>query len=112
VSDNELGPRGERLVVLIDGLDEYALPAGALLGDPLAAFLPHALPRGVSFLCISRPRHRTYRVSKRATADSFRSNTRTALPCSASSGPAAAAHRDQPALLPTEIRVLRGTRCA
>jgi hypothetical protein len=26
-------------------------------GDPLAAFLPHALPRGVSFLCESRPRH-------------------------------------------------------
>jgi len=30
---------------------------GALPGDPLAAFLPHALPRGVSFLCASRPRH-------------------------------------------------------
>jgi WD40 repeat protein len=43
--------------VLIDGLDEYDPPAGALPGDPLAAFLPHALPRGVSFLCSSRPRH-------------------------------------------------------
>ena len=40
VSDNELGPRGERLVVLIDGLDEYDPPAGPLPGDPLAAFLP------------------------------------------------------------------------
>jgi len=57
VSDNELGPRGERLVVLIDGLDEYDPPAGALPGDPLAAFLPHAVPRGVSFLCASRPRY-------------------------------------------------------
>jgi len=57
VSEQELGPRGERLVVLIDGLDEYDSPAGALPGDPLAAFLPHALPRGVSFLCASRPRH-------------------------------------------------------
>src|SRR5512144_1909840 len=57
VSEQELGPRRERLVVLIDGLDEYDPPAGALPGDPLAAFLPHALPRGVSFLCASRPRH-------------------------------------------------------
>jgi hypothetical protein len=57
VSEQELGPRGGRLVVLIDGLDEYDPPAGALPGDPLAAFLPYALPRGVSFLCASRPRH-------------------------------------------------------
>jgi len=33
VSDKELGPRRERLVVLIDGLDEYDPPAGALIGD-------------------------------------------------------------------------------
>jgi ATP/maltotriose-dependent transcriptional regulator MalT len=32
-----------RLVVLIDGLDEYDPPAGAAAIDPLAAFLPHAL---------------------------------------------------------------------
>jgi hypothetical protein len=57
VSGQQLSQRGERLVVLIDGLDEYDPPAGALPGDPLAAFLPHALPRGVSFLCASRPRH-------------------------------------------------------
>jgi hypothetical protein len=56
VSEQELGPRSERLVVLIDGLDEYDPSAGALPGDPHAAFLPHALPRGVSFLCTSRPR--------------------------------------------------------
>ncbi|HEX7840282.1 MAG TPA: AAA family ATPase [Kofleriaceae bacterium] len=57
VSERELGPRGARLVVLIDGLDEYDPPAGGLPGDPLATFLPHALSRGVSFLCASRPRH-------------------------------------------------------
>jgi WD40 repeat protein len=57
ISANVLVPRGERLVVLIDGLDEYDPPAGAPSGDPLAAFLPHALPDGVSFLCASRPRH-------------------------------------------------------
>jgi WD40 repeat protein len=48
---------GERLVVLIDGLDEYDPPAETPGRDPLAAFLPRALPRGVSLLCASRPRH-------------------------------------------------------
>ena len=32
VSERELGPRGERLVVLIDGLDEYDPPAGPPIG--------------------------------------------------------------------------------
>jgi hypothetical protein len=57
ISTNDLMPRGDRLVMLIDGLDEYDLSAGSPTGDPLRAFLPHALPRGVSFLCASRPRH-------------------------------------------------------
>jgi WD40 repeat protein/tRNA A-37 threonylcarbamoyl transferase component Bud32 len=61
VSANELAPYGERMVVLIDGLDEYDPPQPDLdrpaASDPLAAFLPHALPRGVSLLCASRPRH-------------------------------------------------------
>jgi hypothetical protein len=57
VSKSELAPRGGRLVVLIDGLDEYDPPADTPGADPLAAFLPHALPRGVSFLCASRPKH-------------------------------------------------------
>ena len=57
VSAHELVPRGERLVVAIDGLDEYDPPPDAPPDDPLAAFLPHALPRGVSFLCASRSRH-------------------------------------------------------
>src|SRR5512140_752288 len=30
---------------------------GSSAGAPLAAFLPHALPVGVSLLCASRPRH-------------------------------------------------------
>ena len=57
VSEHALSPRGERLVVLIDGLDEYDPPADLPGRDPLAAFLPRALPRGVSLLCSSRPRH-------------------------------------------------------
>jgi WD40 repeat protein len=57
VSAAELAPRGEHLVVLIDGLDEYDPPPEAPAGDPLTAFLPHALPRGVSVVCASRPRH-------------------------------------------------------
>src|SRR5262249_56082300 len=57
VSERALMPRGERLVLLIDGLDEYDPRPGSPLGDPLAAFLPYALPPEVSVLCASRPRH-------------------------------------------------------
>jgi WD40 repeat protein len=57
VSENVLRPRGECLVVLIDGLDEYDPPVGSSVGDPLAAFLPDALPSGARLLCASRPRH-------------------------------------------------------
>jgi WD40 repeat protein/nucleoside phosphorylase len=57
VSENVLRPRGERMVILIDGLDEYDPPVGVSAGDPLAAFLPDALPPGVRLLCASRPRH-------------------------------------------------------
>ncbi len=58
VSAAELAPAGKRLVVLIDGLDEYDPAPGALSDrDPLAAFLPQALPPGVSFVGASRPRH-------------------------------------------------------
>jgi hypothetical protein len=41
VSERALRPHGARLVVVIDGLDEYDPPA-SLTGDPLAAFLPDA----------------------------------------------------------------------
>jgi hypothetical protein len=57
VSAGALAPAGRRLVLLIDGLDEYDPPPGAPAGDPLAAFLPDALPPGVSLLCASRPGH-------------------------------------------------------
>jgi WD40 repeat protein len=57
VSERVLVPRGERLVLLIDGLDEYDPRPDSLAGDPLGAFLPYTLPRGVSVLCASRPRH-------------------------------------------------------
>ena len=57
VSAHVLAPRGERLVVLIDGLDEYDPPADTPGRDPLAAFLPRALPPGVRLLCACRPRH-------------------------------------------------------
>ena len=57
VSEGALVPRGERLVVLIDGLDEYDPPPGPPPPDPFGAFLPYALPPGISFLCASRPRH-------------------------------------------------------
>jgi hypothetical protein len=57
VSESALLPRDERLVLLIDGLDEYDPSPGAHPVDPLAAFLPYALPPGVSVLCASRPRH-------------------------------------------------------
>ena len=39
VSAGVLAPRSERLVVLIDGLDEYDPPAELRGRDPLAAFL-------------------------------------------------------------------------
>ena len=62
VSQHQLVPHARRLVVLIDGLDEYDPPAGSVAADspgrdPLAEFLPHSLPPGVSVLCASRPRH-------------------------------------------------------
>ena len=61
VSEHQLVPQGQHLVVLIDGLDEYDPPADTRVRgpgrDPLAAFLPSTLPRGVSLLCASRPRH-------------------------------------------------------
>src|SRR5215468_783266 len=57
VSEQVLVPRGARLVVLIDGLDEYDPPPELSAGDPLAAFLPDSLPAGMRLLCASRPRH-------------------------------------------------------
>jgi AAA ATPase domain/WD domain, G-beta repeat len=57
VSAEALAEGDERLVVVIDGLDEYDPATEVRGGDPLGAFLPYRLPRGVSILCSTRPRH-------------------------------------------------------
>ena len=53
VSAEELAPRGERLLLLVDGLDEAEPGAGGQ--NPLPHFLPEFLPHGVRVLCSSRP---------------------------------------------------------
>jgi hypothetical protein len=53
VSKQVLVPRQERLVLVVDGLDE--VDAGAEDYNPLQRFLPHVLPPGVWMLCASRP---------------------------------------------------------
>ncbi|MGK3963275.1 TIR domain-containing protein [Sorangium sp. So ce118] len=55
VSKRELVPRGERLVLIVDGLDE-ARSEGAWQ-NPLPGFLPYALPPRVHVLCASRPQY-------------------------------------------------------
>ncbi|XXX49066.1 AAA family ATPase [Sorangium sp. So ce119] len=55
VSKHELVPRGERLVLVVDGLDE-ARSEGAGQ-NPLPGFLPYALPPRVHALCASRPQY-------------------------------------------------------
>src|SRR3954469_15542990 len=65
VSGRALVPRGERLVLLVDGLDEDDPRPGSAAGDPLAAFLPYVLPPGVSVLCASRPRHHVDQLATR-----------------------------------------------
>ncbi len=53
VSKQVLVPRHERLVLVVDGLDEVEGEADG--SNPLQRFLPHALPPGVWMLCASRP---------------------------------------------------------
>ncbi|XXU80314.1 AAA family ATPase [Sorangium sp. So ce1151] len=55
VSKHKLVPRGERLVLVVDGLDE-ARSEGAGQ-NPLPGFLPYALPSRVHALCASRPQY-------------------------------------------------------
>ncbi|WP_437747130.1 PQQ-binding-like beta-propeller repeat protein [Sorangium sp. So ce1504] len=55
VSKHELVPRGERLVLVVDGLDE-ARNEGAGQ-NPLPGFLPYALPPRLHALCASRPQY-------------------------------------------------------
>jgi WD40 repeat protein len=53
VSKQVLEPRKERLVLVVDGLDEVEEERDS--SNPLHRFLPHALPPGVWILCASRP---------------------------------------------------------
>ncbi|WP_437978630.1 TIR domain-containing protein [Sorangium sp. So ce295] len=55
VSKHELAPRGERLVLVIDGLDEARSDGAGQ--NPLPGFLPYALPPRVHALCASRPQY-------------------------------------------------------
>lgn len=55
VSKNHLVPREQRLILVIDGLDEAASDSAGK--NPLPRFLPRLLPKGVVFLCASRPMH-------------------------------------------------------
>ena len=51
--------RRERLVLVVDGLDEAEAEADG--SNPLPSFLPHVLPPGVKVLCASRPEMRAVR---------------------------------------------------
>ncbi len=53
VSAKVLIPRKERLLLVVDGLDEAE--GGEDGSNPLPRFLPHLLPKGVQILCSSRP---------------------------------------------------------
>ncbi|HZF51915.1 MAG TPA: AAA family ATPase, partial [Polyangiaceae bacterium] len=53
VSEKVLVPQGQRLVLVVDGLDEVQGSEGTV--NPLPLFLPASLPRGVVVLCASRP---------------------------------------------------------
>ncbi|WP_437516751.1 TIR domain-containing protein [Sorangium sp. So ce1099] len=55
VSKNELAPRRERLVLVVDGLDEAQSDGAGQ--NPLPGFLPYALPPRVHALCASRPQY-------------------------------------------------------
>ncbi|WP_437978628.1 ATP-binding protein [Sorangium sp. So ce295] len=55
VSKHELVPRGERLVLVVDGLDEARSDGAGQ--NPLPGFLPYALPPRVHALCASRPQY-------------------------------------------------------
>lgn len=56
VSQKVLGPAGQRLIVVLDGLDEAEGTGPDDLQNPLRRILPEVLPHGVSVLCTTRPR--------------------------------------------------------
>lgn len=53
VSDQVLGPKKKRLVLVLDGLDEASVRDEH--DNPVARILPYRLPRGVVVVCASRP---------------------------------------------------------
>lgn len=53
LSRSTLAPQDQRLLLVLDGLDESASHAAG--GNPLQRFLPSVLPPGVIILCASRP---------------------------------------------------------
>ncbi|WPB73808.1 TIR domain-containing protein [Archangium violaceum] len=53
VSHEVLVPHQERLMLVVDGLDEAAVDADG--SNPIPRFLPHVLPPRVKVLCASRP---------------------------------------------------------
>jgi len=55
VSKHRLAPYNQRLIVVVDGLDELAIDGSGQ--NPLPRCLPRVLPAGVVFLCASRPIH-------------------------------------------------------
>ncbi|WP_438038181.1 TIR domain-containing protein [Sorangium sp. So ce128] len=55
VSQRELVPRREQLIVLVDGLDEVRSDGAGQ--NPLLSFLPYALPPRVQMICASRPQY-------------------------------------------------------
>ncbi|HEX8702299.1 MAG TPA: AAA family ATPase, partial [Myxococcaceae bacterium] len=54
VSAQVLVPSQERMVLVVDGLDEVEAEVDG--SNPLQRFLPHVLPAGVWILCASRPK--------------------------------------------------------
>ncbi|MGH7242380.1 MAG: NACHT and WD repeat domain-containing protein [Phycisphaerales bacterium] len=59
VSERVLRPANDRLVIVVDGLDEAAPVTGDVRTqvNPLPSFLPFVLPYGVYFVCASRPHY-------------------------------------------------------
>ncbi|MDC0744852.1 effector-associated domain EAD1-containing protein [Polyangium mundeleinium] len=55
VAKHQLVPGDQRLILVIDGLDEVV--GAEASQNPLPSFLPSDLPRGVVILCASRPMH-------------------------------------------------------
>ena len=55
VSEHALVPQKQRLVIVVDGLDESSMIGASVNDNPLPKFLPYRLPEGVFVVCASRP---------------------------------------------------------